>query len=122
MHLPSADEGPALYRLVRELGRGQLERFAESGCSIGDSTVLLDFGGVCEADVDSVPLEVKELAIDGRIVIETLDMRPSKRVGLILGALLERTWTDPSLNESEGLKRSSPRWLRRLGGHEGFAH
>ena len=51
-----------------------------------------------------MPLEVKELAIDGRIVIETLDMRPSKRVGLILGALLERTWTDPSLNESEGLK------------------
>jgi tRNA nucleotidyltransferase (CCA-adding enzyme) len=50
-------------------------------------------------------LTTSALAIDGRDVMETLGIPPSRRVGEVLHALLERVLDDPALNSRETLLR-----------------
>ena len=45
----------------------------------------------------------RDLAISGKDVMQRLGIRPSRRVGEVLEALLERVLDDPSLNEREAL-------------------
>jgi putative nucleotidyltransferase with HDIG domain len=49
------------------------------------------------------PISVGQLAIDGEILIKELHMKPSKRMGWILSALLEEVLDDPLINKKEHL-------------------
>ena len=50
------------------------------------------------------PLSVSQLAIDGEVLIKELGMKPSRRMGWILHALLEEVLEDPKKNTKEYLK------------------
>lgn len=50
------------------------------------------------------PLSVGQLAIDGEVLINELGMKPSRRMGWILHALLEEVLEDPKKNTIEYLK------------------
>ncbi|MDE2030653.1 MAG: HD domain-containing protein [Patescibacteria group bacterium] len=50
------------------------------------------------------PLSVGQLAIDGEVLIKELGMKPSRRMGWILHALLEEVLDDPKKNTVEYLK------------------
>ena len=49
------------------------------------------------------PISVGQLAIDGNYLINTLHMKPGKRMGWILNALLEEVLDDPQKNTKEHL-------------------
>lgn len=53
------------------------------------------------------PLSVSQLAIDGEVLIKELHMKPSRRMGWILHALLEEVLEDPKKNTIEYLKEKS---------------
>ncbi len=53
------------------------------------------------------PLSVSQLAIDGEVLINDLNMKPSRRMGWILHALLEEVIDDPKKNMIEYLKEKS---------------
>jgi hypothetical protein len=48
-------------------------------------------------------LSVRDLAVDGRDVMQALALPPSRKVGEVLAALLERVVEDPALNSREVL-------------------
>jgi tRNA nucleotidyltransferase (CCA-adding enzyme) len=50
------------------------------------------------------PISVAALAIDGEVLIKELEMKPSRRMGWILHALLEEVLEDPKRNNLEYLK------------------
>ncbi len=50
------------------------------------------------------PISVGQLAIDGEVMIKELEMKPSRRMGWILHALLEEVLDDPKKNTVEYLK------------------
>ena len=52
---------------------------------------------------DGDALTVKSLAINGNDLVRDLGMKPGRRIGEILEALLERVLDDPSKNEREAL-------------------
>jgi tRNA nucleotidyltransferase (CCA-adding enzyme) len=49
------------------------------------------------------PISVSQLAIDGKYLVEELNMKPGPRMGWILHALLEEVLEDPKLNTVETL-------------------
>lgn len=49
-------------------------------------------------------LTIKELAIDGRYLMNEMGMKPGKQMGIMLNQLLERVLEEPSLNTTEHLK------------------
>ena len=51
------------------------------------------------------PISVKMLKVDGHRVMEILKINPSKKVGLILNALLCLVLDDPALNKKEILEK-----------------
>ncbi|MCC6998178.1 MAG: HD domain-containing protein [Deltaproteobacteria bacterium] len=66
---------------------------------------------VVEADQ---ALKTSDLAIDGRDVMKQLGLPPSRRVGEVLEALLERVLDDPGLNTREGLEALLPEVLAQV--------
>lgn len=54
------------------------------------------------------PRSPRDLSLDGKAVMRLLDLRPSRRVGLILDALLWRVWADPALDTPERLAAILP--------------
>ena len=50
------------------------------------------------------PISVGQLVIDGEVMIKELGMKPSRRMGWILHALLEEVLEDPKKNTVEYLK------------------
>jgi len=66
---------------------------------------------VVEADQ---ALKTSDLAIDGKDVMAALGIPPSRRVGEVLEALLERVLDDPALNTRDGLLALLPEVVRAL--------
>jgi tRNA nucleotidyltransferase (CCA-adding enzyme) len=62
-------------------------------------------GEVAAADA---ALSTKDLAIDGRDVMRALGIPPSRQIGVVLEALLERVLDDPALNTRERLEALLP--------------
>jgi tRNA nucleotidyltransferase (CCA-adding enzyme) len=60
---------------------------------------------IAKVATDDAALRVTDLAIDGRDVMRILAIPPSKRIGEVLEALLERVLDDPTLNERSTLER-----------------
>jgi tRNA nucleotidyltransferase (CCA-adding enzyme) len=57
---------------------------------------------------EDAALSLRDLALDGKGVMESLGLPPGRHVGVILARLLERVLDDPSLNEPERLKALLP--------------
>jgi hypothetical protein len=53
------------------------------------------------------PISVGQLVIDGEVMIKELGMKPSRRMGWILHALLEEVLEDPKKNTVEYLKNKA---------------
>lgn len=49
--------------------------------------------------ISGEPLTIKDLAIDGKTLINELNLKPSKDIGIILEKILEKVLKDPSLND-----------------------
>ena len=62
----------------------------------------------------TVPHAPKELAIDGRAVMEVGGIPPSRRLGRVLQRLLERVWVDPTLNTDARLRALVPEVLAEV--------
>ncbi len=54
---------------------------------------------VAAALAEGVVLDRRDLAIDGRDLMQELDLRPGPRLGRILDTLLERAQADPAIND-----------------------
>ncbi len=54
------------------------------------------------------PLKARDLPLDGKAVMRILGVPPSRAVGRILEALLQRVWAEPALNTVEGLTAVLP--------------
>ncbi len=59
-------------------------------------------------------LSTRDLAIDGRAVMEALGLAPGPLVGRVLRALLEEVTEEPALNEPERLRARLPQVLARV--------
>ncbi len=61
------------------------------------------------------PLSARDLALDGKAVMEILGAGPGPQVGEALRHLLDRVLEDPSLNEAGALSREVRRWWAARG-------
>jgi tRNA nucleotidyltransferase (CCA-adding enzyme) len=59
---------------------------------------------IAKVAAEDAALRVTDLAIDGKDVMRVLDIPPSRRIGEVLEALLERVLDDPTLNQKETLE------------------
>jgi tRNA nucleotidyltransferase (CCA-adding enzyme) len=73
---------------------------------------LVELGGRAMAMLESgVALSTRDLAIGGTELMVELGLEPGRRVGELLGALLERVMDDPGCNQREALLEQARRLL-----------
>ena len=89
---------PAVRRVLSQLRREQREPAVELWES-DDNPTLVRVARAVLGD----PLEVGDLAITGKQLMDALQMPPGPAVGRILGMLLQYVLDDPSLNTQETL-------------------
>lgn len=96
-------------RLVAEVGPDLLDELLayRGALARGDAAEAAAWTALAER-IDRLaaragPHAARDLAVDGRAVMQALAEPPSRRVGLVLDALLHRVWEDPSLNTRERL-------------------
>jgi tRNA nucleotidyltransferase (CCA-adding enzyme) len=70
---------------------------------------------IAEVASDDAALTVKDLAIDGRDLMQLLGVPPGKVIGVVLEALLERVLDDPGLNTRETLSALAPALAAQAG-------
>ncbi len=58
-------------------------------------------------------LSLRDLAVDGRDIMQTLGLPPGPQVGVLLGQLLESVLEDPALNTRESLLEIAGRFLEQ---------
>ncbi len=113
----------AVRRLAARVGEGHLDalialRRADQAGMCPDNAGgypqrLAEFAArVREVLEGAKALTVRELAVDGRDVMERLGIAPGPAVGAVLAQLLETVLDDPSLNERERLLGISERVYR----------
>jgi len=104
--------GPkGLKRLIARVGTDLIDDLIDlqmadvkaSGNPDDLSAVLRLKAGVEEILASGDPLTVKDLAVNGRDLIEW-GMKEGREVGIVLKAMLDRVLEDPSLNTKEGLR------------------
>jgi hypothetical protein len=66
--------------------------------------------------VEEVPLKTTALAIDGKTVMEMLDLKPSALIGLILNGALAEIWCGRLTNERSDLITALPTILEAVQG------
>jgi tRNA nucleotidyltransferase (CCA-adding enzyme) len=115
--LPHPDDALGHFALARTVGRDELTRFAHYRAAWGDAEDdWRRFLDTCEdLSLAEVPLEPRELAIDGRAVIQALGIKPSRRVGVLLERLLQKVWEAPGRNELNYLLSILPNVAEELG-------
>lgn len=109
----AATDDPALRRWLRRVGVDHLDalfalaradvtaRGREVAAALADVDALQQrVAAMCDA---GVALSTRDLAVDGATLMRELGIPPSRRLGALLDALLERVTDDPSLNEREAL-------------------
>jgi tRNA nucleotidyltransferase/poly(A) polymerase len=80
---------------------------------------IIAWGRAVEARVNEIlaqdsALSLRDLQIDGRVLMEELGLKPGPVIGQILNYLLERVWEDPELNEAETLTKLAQDYLQTL--------
>ncbi len=94
----------AVWRLVATVGADALDDLLAVGAAVGDAAAWRALGARIDAlGARRGPLTTRELPIDGRDVMQALDLPPSRRLGRLLEALLERVWADPALADRDAL-------------------
>jgi putative nucleotidyltransferase with HDIG domain len=108
----------AVRRFIRRVGTHRLPRlFALRAADNLGSGMEPDAGGLAdlrartEAELArKPPLEVRDLAIDGRDLQSELGMKPGPRIGAILERLLDSVIADPRRNRRETLIADARAW------------
>jgi tRNA nucleotidyltransferase (CCA-adding enzyme) len=105
----------AVRRFVRRVGLDHVDELLElaradalaKGREVGQELAALErlAQRVALAQEQGAPLGTRDLAIDGRDVIERLGITPGPMVGKILAELLQRVLDEPSLNQRDALLR-----------------
>jgi tRNA nucleotidyltransferase (CCA-adding enzyme) len=95
--------GPALVPLLFALREADIASRGQGEDREGETRELR--GRIERVAAEDAALRVTDLAIDGKDVMRVLGIPPSKRVGEILGELLERVLDDPTLNQRETLEQ-----------------
>ena len=103
----------AVRRWIRRIGKDRLEdlyRLNEADVRGKDLDAEPDLGGLRELQrrVGEVlargeALTVRDLAVDGRVLMERLGLKPSPKLGMLLERLMEEVLEEPGKNEVEGL-------------------
>jgi tRNA nucleotidyltransferase (CCA-adding enzyme) len=80
---------------------------------------IIAWGRAVEARVNEIlaqdsALSLRDLQIDGRVLMEELGLKPGPIIGQILNYLLEKVWEDPELNEAETLTKLAQDYLHAL--------
>lgn len=80
---------------------------------------ILAYGQAMEARFKEIieaehALSLKDLAVDGHFLMQTLAIEPGPLVGEILQYLLGQVWTDPTLNQPELLGELAKNYLESL--------
>jgi tRNA nucleotidyltransferase (CCA-adding enzyme) len=100
-----------LKRLITRVGRELLDDLFDlqtadvkaSGHPDDLSSVLRLRAGALKVLASGDPLTVKDLAVDGRDLIQW-GMKEGREIGFVLRAMLERVLEDPTINTKEGLR------------------
>lgn len=102
----------AVRRFIRRIGgvENVLDLFALRGADTRAMEKEIDSGYLIELQkrIDKIvfeehALDVSDLKVDGKDVMEALNIRPGPKVGQVLHALLEKVLDDPKLNTRETL-------------------
>lgn len=101
----------SIRRLVKNAGKENMDDLIKlrmcdrigSGCPKAEPYKLRHLQYLIEK-VSKDPISVKMLKIDGRAIIEILDIKPCKKIGSILEILLAEVLENPSKNTKEYLK------------------
>ena len=100
-------DGPTVKGFVAEATRDALAPLLAFRGALGDGETRAQWAALAQRIDDlgalEAPLHPRELAIDGRVIIDTLGVRPSRRIGDTLMILLKAVWREPALNTKEGL-------------------
>ena len=116
-HMFDADpglSGAAIRRFLRRVGPENvdallaLRRADDIGSGLPpDDARLAAFRARVDAELAAqVPLDRTALAVDGDDLMRELGLEPGPRLGRVLDELLERTLTDPALNDRATLVRA----------------
>ena len=95
--------GPELVPLLFALREADIASRGQGEDREGETRELR--GRIAQVAAEDAALRVTDLAIDGKDVMRVLGIPPSKRVGEILGELLERVLDDPKLNDPDALEQ-----------------
>ncbi len=105
----------AVRRLIRRVGREALwdllelrraDLLAHGTDTAEDLKLLAQLEARIQHELGrSAPVHIRDLAIDGREVMATLDIAQGPRVGRVLRDLMEAVTADPGLNEKNALFR-----------------
>jgi len=103
---------PAVKGFVAAVSREAIGSLLSYRMAVGDSSTHGEWAALSDRidafDALDAPLHPRELAIDGRAVIEALGVRPSRQIGDTLQILLETVWRDPDSNTKERLLEQLP--------------
>ncbi len=103
----------ALVRADRK-GRGMTSHLAVTRTLQREETELLRFEARVAAAIEqAAALHVKDLAVDGRLLIKTFKLEPSPLIGKLLRHLLEMVLETPALNTRVQLVRAAGAFLQR---------
>jgi tRNA nucleotidyltransferase (CCA-adding enzyme) len=113
----------AVRRLIARVGEGKvhdiiaLRRADQIGMCRGNADVYPEGLARFAQRVSTVlaaerAFSIRELAVNGRDVMERLALPPGPRIGVILGELLQAVLEDPTLNTKEKLLEIASRLLR----------
>jgi len=102
----------SVRKLVKNVGLENMDELLQlrmadrigSGCPKAEPYKLRHLRYIIEK-VSTDPISVKTLAINGEDVMNILNIKPSKEIGLILNILLAEVLEDPKLNSKEYLEK-----------------
>jgi tRNA nucleotidyltransferase (CCA-adding enzyme) len=105
-------EPPAVRALVARVGASAWPQWLEARRAWATEAPLEALEALAALEqrlaVRSGPLVPTDLALNGREVARALGIKPSRRIGHLLAALLERVWAEPECNTAEGLRALLP--------------
>ena len=95
-------DGPAVKGFVARVTRDAVAPLFDYRQAVDDAATGKAWAElasrVAALDALAAPLHPRELAIDGRVILETLGVEPSRRIGETLDILLREVWRRPEAN------------------------
>lgn len=97
----------ALRAWLRAITRDELESVLTLARADGRDVEVVEARALAEL-ATGLPLAIRELPVNGKDIMKTLDVRPSRAIGDVLERLLLQVHADPSLAEREALLARIP--------------